>query len=680
MSASNKTSSTPSGSASRPAIKKTKRSVVPNERISPAVGSATDHASDPVARSRSSSSTPAPGSSSKSKRVKVSAKSVAIPASASEPTTKPKAKKIKRVVHVFGPSKSKLSGTLSRIQAPSGTSDSLELLVPEPGSYKLKPQRREDVDAMLTLDDFPGFFDDELAEEFHLEEEEEARSDSELGSASGRTELPPMPEGSPPAANEPPLPSEAPPVDFVPDPPVDGSSSFPASASTPSLPRVGEKRGRGVDATSSADPPFTRPRIEAELNEDRSNVASESRTIPDVEGADRSAKDTDPSSRLGEGIEPVFAGGDGFAHALEEGNEHGFYFAYNGAVPNLNHKGASAGFQRAVYEAYHGEGGPSELVLADEIAQLARLEQRVAFKRTHLSFTYETLLVKEKRLAEDRLRAVEREKDAALAKVKELEAGLASAKRSKKLKQRLEKADAENADLKKRLEEVEVQKGDLQKALEAEVESSKARDLILQSARKAEEANAKELAELRADYDQLSEVGAVEVKLLLDRLFMVKERFRDLRAASETRLGKLKAYLDEREFVKEKYLLFNQMKGVFGTIERLKTLHAIDTPPIFERRCREMEGKLERWLGDRPQLSYEASDFELPAELEIDSLLAFLVEPTDDDTEKVLGGATDEGEEVDDDDLGEDEVAGDEVVGDEETGDRGAGDANLPEE
>ncbi|CAN8323503.1 unnamed protein product [Cochlearia groenlandica] len=498
---------------------------------------------------------------------------------------------------------------------------------------------------MLTLDDFPGVFDDELTEEFRLEEEEEGRNDSELGSASGHTELPPMPEGSPSAANEPPLPSEAPPVDFTPDPPVDDSSSLPASASTPSLSRVGEKRVREVDATTSSElPTFSRLRTEAGSDEGRSKVASESRTVPDVEGADRSAKDADPSSRVGEEADPIFSGGDGFAHALEEGNEHGFYFAYNGAVPFLNHKGASAGFQRAVYEAYHGEGGPSELVLADEIAQLTGLEQRVAFKRTHLSFTYETLLVKEKRLVEDRLRAVETEKDAALAK------------------------------------EVEVQKGDLQKALETEVESSKARDLILQSSRKAEEANAKELAELRADYDQLSEVGAVEVKLLRDRLYMVKERFRDLRMASETRLGKLKAYLDEREFVKEKYLLFNQMKGVFGTIERLKTLHAIDTPPIFERRCREKEGRLERWLGDRPQLSYEASDFELPAELEINSLLSFLGEPTDDDTDKVLGGAADDGEEVDGDDSDEDEVAEDEAARGEEAGDEEAGDANLPEE
>ncbi|CAN8244218.1 unnamed protein product [Cochlearia groenlandica] len=115
---------------------------------------------------------------------------------------------------------------------------------------------------------------------------------------------------------------------------------------------------------------------------------------------------------------------------------------------------------------------------------------------------------------------------------------------------------------------MEAEKGDLQRALEAEVESSKARDLVLQSSRKAEEASTRELAELRADYDQLSEVGAVEVKLL-----------------------------------------------------------------------------------------------------------PFLGEQTDDDADKTLGGAADNGEEVDGEDLDEDEVAEDEAAGDEE-----AEDANLPEE
>ncbi|CAN8243611.1 unnamed protein product [Cochlearia groenlandica] len=73
-------------------------------------------------------------------------------------------------------------------------------------------------------------------------------------------------------------------------------------------------------------------------------------------------------------------------------------------------------------------------------------------------------------------------------------------------------------------------------------------------------------------------------------------------------------------------------------MKRLKTKHAIDTPPIFYRKCREKEGKLERWLAERPQLSYEASDFELPADLEIDSLLGFLAEEVVDGAEEARGG------------------------------------------
>ncbi|CAN8272458.1 unnamed protein product [Cochlearia groenlandica] len=473
-----------------------------------------------------------------------------------------------------------------------------------------------------------------------------------------------MPESSYPVANNPPLPTGTPPTAIIPPPPVD-DPSLPARASPSLLPKVGVKRGRETAEEGLVELPHaTRLHTEAKSTEDRSNVASDSQAVPDIEksedqaaglgseGADRSAKNADPSSPVGEETDPPLVVGDGFAHALEEGNEHGFYFAYNGTVPFLNHKEASAGFQRAVYAAYHGEGSPAELVLAEEIAQLARLEQRVAFKRTHLSFTCETLLAEEKSSTKVRLDVVEKERDAALAKVKELEVDLASGRkenRSRKLKEQLEKAESENADLKKKIQKVESEKGDLKKALEVEVESSRVRDLALQSSREAEEAGAREHADLRADYDQLSEVGALEVKCLRERLIMVKERFNDLRAASEVRLCKLKAYLDEREFTKEKYLLFNQMREVFGTIERLKTQFAIDTPPIFYRRCREKEGKLESWLAERPQLSYEASDFELPVELEIDSLLGFLEEEKGDDAEGTRNEAAN--------DRAEDEVA-----------------------
>ncbi|CAN8271824.1 unnamed protein product [Cochlearia groenlandica] len=138
MSSLPKTSSVRSRSASDLTIKSAGRPVrsdarpfQDNSRLLPNLGSATDRAGDPEVRSKTSTSASAPGPSTEPKRVKLSAKSVMIPTSASGPTAKPK-KKIKKVVHTFDPSKSKLSGTLSRIQTPSGASEPLELLEPEP--------------------------------------------------------------------------------------------------------------------------------------------------------------------------------------------------------------------------------------------------------------------------------------------------------------------------------------------------------------------------------------------------------------------------------------------------------------------------------------------------------------------------------------------------------------------
>ncbi|CAN8255274.1 unnamed protein product [Cochlearia groenlandica] len=144
-----------------------------------------------------------------------------------------------------------------------------------------------------------------------------------------------MPEGSPPVANEPPLPTDAPPAAFIPPPPVD-DFSLPVSTSPLLPPRVGEKRGREADVTASAElPPATRPRTEAESNEDRANVASDSRAVFEeeegegraaglgFEGADPSARSADPSSPLGEGTDPPLVGG----------NEHGFYFALQWRSP-----------------------------------------------------------------------------------------------------------------------------------------------------------------------------------------------------------------------------------------------------------------------------------------------------------------------------------------------------------
>ncbi|CAN8307629.1 unnamed protein product [Cochlearia groenlandica] len=77
-------------------------------------------------------------------------------------------------------------------------------------------------------------------------------------------------------------------------------------------------------------------------------------------------------------------------------------------------------------------------------------------------------------------------------------------------------------------------------------------------------------------------------------------------------------------------------------------------PPIFERECRARESKLRSWLEDMPQLSYEASDFDLPANLEVDSLLEF--SEFDDGANGTQGGADEDrvdGEVAEDADLAE---------------------------
>ncbi|CAN8246613.1 unnamed protein product [Cochlearia groenlandica] len=225
---------------------------------------------------------------------------------------------------------------------------------------------------------------------------------------------------------------------------------------------------------------------------------------------------------------------------------------------------------------------------------------------------------------------------------------------------------------------MESEKDVLEKALEAEAEALRIRELALKSSREAEETGARELAELKADYDQLSEVGAAEIKCFCERLVLAKHRFDALRVAAETRLNKLKAYLDEQNFTEEKSSFYIQMKGVFDTLERLETKFAIKIPPIFERQCREREGKLERWLEDRPQLSYEASDFVLPADLELDFLSDFMVEEPDEVADEVRGvsGSGRVGEE----ETTEDVAAGNEATEDEVVGDEEAGGANLPED
>ncbi|CAN8294057.1 unnamed protein product [Cochlearia groenlandica] len=271
--------------------------------------------------------------------------------------------------------------------------------------------------------------------------------------------------------------------------------------------------------------------------------------------------------------------------------------------------------------------------------------------------------------------------DKAEAKNADLERKLAESEAEKTvLKERSERAESAEIGLKEELKRVESEKGDLEKALEVEAEVSRIRELALKSSREAEESGAKELAELKADYDQLFEVGFLEVKNLRERLVVAKQRFDALRAASETRLSKLKAYLEEQKISEEYSSFYIQMKGVFDTLERLEKKFAIKIPPIFERQCREREGKLERWLEERPQLSYEASDFELPPDLELESLVDFMVDEPIGGTDGVQGGGGLADGDVAEERMVEDEVAEGEEARNEEVRDEVAGDTDLPEE
>ncbi|CAN8285373.1 unnamed protein product [Cochlearia groenlandica] len=511
---------------------------------------------------------------------------------------------------------------------------------------------------MRRLADFRGLFDDEREEEFLAEEEAEGReTDEELGSPSVR-------EGSLPSPTaDPPLPAGNPPADAAPPPPPtpEDAPSEIQHASTEVVPTTGVKRAReGMNEPSAGE------------EDAPSEIQHASTEVVPTAGVKRARTEATPiESRTGPG-EPVMVGDQAAGLGSKEAGR------------------AAADVDPSKQDNEEGDG-------------------LVAYKRTRLNFSYESLLAEEKSSAKACLGVVEKEKDVALAKVKELESSLALVKksgRSRKLKKQLDKAEADNAELKKRLAESEAEKTVLRRKAEMaesvkiglkeelrRMESEKdvlektleLRELALKSSREAEDAGAKELAELKADYDQLSEVGALEVKCFRERLVVAKQRFDALRVASEARLGKLKAYLEEQKFAEEYSAFYIQMKGVFDTLERLEKKYAIKIPPIFERQCREREGKIERWLEGRPQLSYEASDFELPADLELDSLIDFMVEEPDERADDVqdCGGRT--SEEIVEGETAKVEVAEaeeveDEVTEDEVARDEVARDTNLPEE
>ncbi|CAN8256374.1 unnamed protein product [Cochlearia groenlandica] len=596
------------------------------DRLSPAVGSATDRASVPKPAVMPIVPPSAPGSSSHPggqvrkdsppKRLKISAKSVLDPIGTKKKSKIPKEKKPKtaRPIHFFTSSKSKLSGSLAKCPP----------IYPFPSEYlpfKEKFLQKEEVPWVEVV-----------RQQQYLagEEEEERLADEELDISPPRVISPTRMEESVDLGAKSLSPRARSPASEVKSPP-------PTAARTSPFDRRAYLSKRVIETVEGevAGSPSKRARVEplsidAEVRHEGGTAAR-----PDiVEGVAKPGRKDGVSSTAEKMTGPAkLSGGpsrskaplaeEEFGYRLSETNDHGFEFFYNGAMPYVNHAEASASFQYGVYSAIHGEEFPNGLVFAEEMAQLARLEQRVSGLEKDLQ-----LLRKEKK--------------------------------SRKLKERLSVVELENADLKKKLEVV--------------TESSKARDLALEESREAVGVVSAELAVLKERCDGLCAHHSDELARLRrsrsEHVAAAKVQLARLRDASEARLGRLKAYLDEEAAIADKYLLFNQMRGVFGTMEQLKTQYAVDTPPIFERQCRDKEDMLRRWLEDRKKFSYEPSDFVLPSDIEID-VPEEVSEPEDEAVENV---APDAGRVVDRE-MAEAEAAGNEAARDEV-----AGDANLLEE
>ncbi|CAN8255111.1 unnamed protein product [Cochlearia groenlandica] len=496
---------------------------------------------------------------------------------------------------------------------------------------------------MLNLNELPSIFDNELnAKTDAAAESEERATDLEAGSPPSQTNSPPLP------ANSPPLP------EVIPPPPANSPER---QSSTPRAKRARESIEGGSESLPEEKMRIMWGEFRTNMLSSRSRGLKKKWSLgPDLRGRihlllQRPATSNSLRLSLGLLIEDLsssgipFIGGDGFGYRLREESENGFDFFYDGLVPFLNHKEASVGFQQVVYSIFHGDEPPNGLLFSEEIAQLARLEQRVAYKRTLLNFSYKKLLISaagEKDSARNRLDVVEKDKalvekerDVALAKVKNLEKDLGKAKKekmAKRLKEQLEKVERENMDIKKKLE--------------IEAESSNARDLALESSREAEAAMSVELTAMKEHYDDLHAHSVHEIARLCSSRFehvqAAKGRFAELHEASEPRLGKLNEYLAEQEFSKDTFLRFNQLQGVFGTLERLDSKFGYNAPKTFETALRIKEGKLERWLGERPKLSYAASDFEIPSDLGIDTDPE-VSEPEDEiDEDAEAGGGNDE--------------------------------------
>ncbi|CAN8325804.1 unnamed protein product [Cochlearia groenlandica] len=323
---------------------------------------------------------------------------------------------------------------------------------------------------------------------------------------------------------------------------------------------------------------------------------------------------------------PLFKGVD-FAFRLGKDKPYGFEFVYEGDSPFLNNGEACAGFKHMLFESHEEKCPPSSLVFEDEIAALARLEQRVAYKRMKLSYDYENLLVVERsraELAEDAKSLVEKERDEARAEVVELKKKLRHAKREKTVKtlrEQLAKSEADNVRLKADLEAV--------------TSSSEAKRSELELLQKTADEVSSELGAYKARYSELIAYNNQEVGRLrssrLEYVEAAREQFAKFREASEARLGRLRDFLTEEEFVRDNFLLWNQLKGIFDTLAMIQDRYQLVPPSDFVDTLRARKEKLKSWLDERPTVTYSASDFELPGNLGIDSVPELSVYDEDDE-------------------------------------------------
>ncbi|CAN8255315.1 unnamed protein product, partial [Cochlearia groenlandica] len=195
----------------------------------------------------------------------------------------------------------------------------------------------------------------------------------------------------------------------------------------------------------------------------------------------------------------------------------------------------------------------------------------VAYRRTKLAYDYKRRLAS----SEEAKTVVEQERDEARAEVEELKKALRLAKREKM-----------------------------------------ARDSELDMSRKAVADLSGELELLRKRYeDMVIRDGHEFVRLRRSRseyVDGVRDQFARLHEESRSRLAK---FLCEKEEKRQKFLLWNQLKGIFDTLKTMDRRYGVAPPNNFVEVLRKRKVELEVWLASRPKLSYVASDFELPDEI-----------------------------------------------------------------